>query len=513
MKKTKVLSLLLSLALLLSSVLCFAACNGGKQPGNGQDGESPTFDGEVLRVSYSAAQNEETTFSPADKFTRGIDGATQDAVLKAVQARNKSVENELDITVEYEKTELQCGKVFADIKTKRLNASDKTRIDVYHNDIFGMTKAMLAGYLANVVTPPVGQTSYFDFTDECWNYEYMEEASFDHDKLYMLAGDYHLDMIRYAYVLFVNIDLFNSAYSKAASYRNYTSYAELTDQITGSGEWYYDDLIYLSREGHIDSKNAGVTDRDDARIAIAINPLAQRIFLYSSGLSCIEWSGGAHGQGTPSFIGTSSITPFTALSAKFTDFFNTQGVYYDETPLNTVTDFMENTIIMSMALLGEMESPDMRNTDFARGILPFPAYTENVPIRTIVHDQAEITAILGNVRSFAMASAYMQKLCEASSAIHTSYYEDHLGFKYNSDVDNAKYVRDMIDLVWDNIDTPFESVLVNYFWDTTGKRVYVMMYEDAKSKTTNLRGNMEEYLPVWQAELEKVMDNYKTVMN
>ena len=38
----------------------------------------------------------------------------------------------------------------------------------------------------------------------------MKGCTFDQNKLYVLAGDYFIDMIRMAWVFYVNVDIFNA---------------------------------------------------------------------------------------------------------------------------------------------------------------------------------------------------------------------------------------------------------------------------------------------------------------
>jgi hypothetical protein len=45
----------------------------------------------------------------------------------------------------------------------------------------------------------------------------------------------------------------------------------------------------LSGKAHIDSANKGVTDLDDQRIGFLLNSVIDRVAIFGSGLSCIEW--------------------------------------------------------------------------------------------------------------------------------------------------------------------------------------------------------------------------------
>ena len=108
----------------------------------------------------------------------------------------------------------------------------------------------------------------------------------------------------------------------------------------------------------------------------------------------------------------------------------------------------------------------------------------------------------------------MQYLNAEYSAIHTAYYEDQLGFKYNTDVDNAKYVRDMIDVVWEHIDSPYDSLLAVYICGIAqpAMQVFQIVQDDAQNKTTNFRSVFGEHQPAYQAALESVLDTYKTIL-
>ncbi|MBO5755108.1 MAG: hypothetical protein J6R89_03505, partial [Clostridia bacterium] len=116
--------------------------------------------------------------------------------------------------------------------------------------------------------------------------------------------------------------------------------------------------------------------------------------------------------------------------------------------------FMEGKAVMGMLYLGEMESDQMRAVSFQRGILPFPSYSTQVDITTMVHDQAEVDVILNNASSFAMASAFLQYVNEESGEVLDMYYEEVLKFKYN----DSKGARDMIDIVYGTIASPFHML-------------------------------------------------------
>ena len=518
--KKRVLCLTLAVIMLLG---CLTACNdsetGGGGGEKGDDWANLDFKDATLTVSVSANADEEVTFSAADKYTKGPDnGATSEPVQKKVLARNKKVAEDLDMNLVYVTTDFWYNEVLADVERLVAGAAEDAP-DIYNNDIHGMTNAMLNGYLWNVTDPGLDAKgnevkSYFEFGHECWYKEYMEGASFSKDKLYMLVGDYNIDIIRFAWVFFVNIDLFDATYGSLTEEDGFgfNSYEGLCEYIEGTGDWFYDDIIDLAAIAHNDAGGStqGKTDVNDAQIGACINYLAPRIFIWGSGVSVYEWTKNGKacepGVGTPSLLLKNDIDAMVKLGEKYTELYNSLGVltmpYHVK---ESTTMFMDGKIVMSMAELGEMESEQMRNTSFKRGILPFPrydrAYTDAVT--TVVHDQAEIDTILNNAKSFDMASAYLQYVNELSMEILDLYYEDVLKFKYN----DSKGARKMIDLVHETIDSPFDSVLSAKVF--AEKQFYSYFQEDAAAnRNSTFSSNYGSFRDAVQQTLEEMLDKF-----
>ena len=156
------------------------------------------------------------TFGPANVYLQGPDSVSTDEVLKKVVSRNAKVENDLHIKVEYMPTNLTYDKVLEDIQLK-VQGSSTDAPDLYNNDMYGLNRAIIPGYLMNLKNPTDANgeevASYFDFNYDGWNLEFMEGATFDSAKTYILAGDYYLDMIRMAWVLYINKTMFNTILS------------------------------------------------------------------------------------------------------------------------------------------------------------------------------------------------------------------------------------------------------------------------------------------------------------
>ncbi len=515
------LSLLFAFSLLLG---CLVSCNDGGDVVDGDEGydgtwESMDFGGETLTVSVSINDPNQVTFKNAGIYTKGPDNAsTSEPIQKKVLARNKKVAKDLDITLEYQETNLGYSSILAHIE-QLVSGDAEDAPDIYNNDIYALTRAMMNGYLWNVTDPGLDAKgdkvkSFFDFNHEAWYKEYMEGATFHKDKQYLLVGDYNVDIIRFAWVFFVNIDAWDATFGGfdvEGGEWGYNTYESACEYIDETGDWYFDEVIALAGIAHNDAGGSkrGATDINDAQIGLCLNNLSQRIFSQGSGVSFFEWTKDgkacAPGEGTPAFV--VDTTDLVALSQKYTELYNAGGVLNIDAVLDSTTKFIETgKIVMSMAELGEMESEQMRDTAFERGILPFPRYSRNVEnITTVVHDQAEVTAILNNARSFNMASAFMQYVNEESVEILDIYYEEVLKFKYNE----SRGARKMIDVVHDSVQNPFESVMQPYLCGAAGAtQLHQYFYRDAAGKMTKFKSNYDGARGTLQTQLEKSLAEF-----
>ena len=515
--------LALALALVLSLGL-LASCNGGGG-GNTQTGDrgengswdNVDFDGKTLKVSVSVNQPNETTMPECSRYTKGPDKTSSDNVQKKVYERNRDVANMLNLKVEYSTTNLPYGEISADVEKL---VQSETAPDVYINDVCALVPSMLQGYFTNLLN--FGKNSdgsavqnFFDFSYDGWYADYMAGLTLDSSKQYIMAGDYFVDLIRFAWVLFVNVTEFDATF---ASLPDWQSYDYTARRIDFAGEWTYDDLALLSEKAHIDSANKGTTDLQDARIGFLMTTMTHRIVYWQSGLSIVEWEGD-FGVGTPKIVGDLGTDPATqamlsTMSTEFGDLYRHVGVYTKSPNKECVDLFISGKAVFSTVVLGEMESESMRDVKFTRGVLPFPKYSAaQESLHTVVHDQAEVGVILKNAQSPTMASAYMQAINEKSADVLSEYYENSLKVKYNTAGDSEGGVRLMIDLVHDTIDSPFECLLArqvaNFAAEDGSVSLPWYMLQDAQNNSTMFGTKYQEAIPALVSGLNKLLELYE----
>lgn len=511
MNKKKLLALLLACVLFVCPLWSCGGDGGDVVDGGGlnDDGtvnwEEVDFKGTTLKYAISVNQNAEVTYGPSNVYIEGPDSTTTDEVLKKVKARNTKVEGDLNIKIEYDHIDEWYDGVFDDLKMK-VTGSSSDAPDLYNNDTYGLNRALIAGYLMNVADP-VGAKgeeldSYFDFDYEGWNYDFMSGATLDSSKVYLLVGDYHLDVIRMAWVLYVNKTMFN---------QNATSLglgaSEIADfyRYVLAGVWDYDMMADLCRKIWQDNGTSkDRTDAEDGRVGLAINHVSMGIFASSTCLTTFQLD--EDGKATV----IDDINDFNIMAGKARQIQDASktgdGIYYEFDVLSSTDHFMGGNFLFAHSVMGELESDEMRDVSFEKGLVPLPKYSQErqEDYHTMVHDQAEVTAILVTVQNFSCASAFMQYANEASREVLEEYYEFSLKFKYNED----PAIRKMIDLVYDSIDKPFGMQFQNIILEYAPEGVTGL---GAGIATNTVSSIFDANRSAYRAALDKALEGFSKV--
>ena len=453
----RAIAILLSLTMLLCLL---ASCNdtttGEEGGGDRVDGswDGVNFEGQTVKYCISINQYEEANFPAADIYTKGPDKAGSNEVSKEVLARNKMACDTLGINIEYSTRDLTYNKILDDIRGI-VQTSSKNSPDIYNNDINGLSWAMLDGLLWNVKNPGEGIKNYFDFEADGWYTEYIKGCTFNQDKYYIFAGDYFIDMIRMAWVVYVNHDIFTANIGKmpnwCKSLNEFYTYVE-------DGFWDIDILADMASRVHADSGNLGETERNDTVVGLSITHLmGSLVFPSSSGVTLYYLD--KENNYTPRVM--SDIDDYQKLANKYADLLETKGVYLNPTTIQGIKEvtlhFIDGNVLFATQRLGEMESAALRDFSAAKGLVPIPKWNQNEQdeYHTVVHNQAELGCILNTAKAFSASSALMQYLNENSEKVVHAYYEKGLKYKYNDD----KNARTMMDIVRAGTDDPFSLTI------------------------------------------------------
>lgn len=437
--------------LVLSFIFGLVACGGGKVVTDGGDRVDGSwagvdFQGQEVGLCISANKHFEQTFPAADIYTRGPDKAGSNEVATEVLARNALAEEELGIKIVYTERNFAWDKIHEDVRTIVQTAS-KDSPDIYNNDSYGLSRAMVDGLLWNVKNPGDGVKSYFDFTADGWYLDFMKGCTFNQEKYYLFASDYFIDMIRMAWIILVNHDLFKENIGKMPSWCE--SLDTFYDYVA-DGFWDIDMLAELS--GVVFTEGTGLigtTEKTDEIVGFSYCNTSNWVFCAASGVT-VYYQDKEDGY-KPKVM--ESIDDYQKVSNAFVNLCNTGGVYFEYDTVASTNCFLQGNFLFSISRLGEMESQELRNFGHAKGLVPVPKWMEEEQdeYHTVLHDQVEIGCILNTAKAFSAASALMQYMAEESEQVVYAYYEKGLKYKYNDD----KNARRMMDIVRETTDSPF----------------------------------------------------------
>ena len=531
--KAKLLRLL-ALILSLCTVLSLAACGGGggasssesesrsesesesasESQGSESEGdvwETVDFGGEELRINTNVYQSIEWTFGAADVYSRGPDSLEgADEVGKMVYDRNLNLESELGLSVIWDETNVFVMESQAVIETF-VKMSPENSPDIFITYLTDVVHSMLTNSLWNVYDTSDGKggtlDSYFDFTHPTWFEEYMAGTSITSEKRYALVSDYNIDVIRLAFVLYVNRGLFDEVMQG-----NYINVHDLYEYVK-EGIWDYDLLMQFMEIAHQDTVNYGTTDKEDERKGLIASAHLQRVFTWTSGLSIIGWDGEIY-DSNPYVV--ENHPDYFTYAGKFSEFYNTPGMYYSGNALADAQAatmlFLDGSYLFALSPMGEMESETVRDSQVNKGVLPLPKFDQTLQTDyyTLVHDQVDIACILNNARHFTEASAYLQKASEDSVEIMKEYYDKSLKLKYNEDKDT----QDVLDLIHDRIVSPFELIIARLVVSGgsylpgapyTGTEMFNLVVADAKEQKTSFASSWAAAYDGWCNNLDHLL--------
>ena len=453
MKATKIISLLLALVCLMGALV---ACNdddvvidGGNRGENG-NWDSVDFKGQKVNFCISVNQYDECTFPAANIYTKGPDTAGSNEVAREVLARNAAAAKDLGVEIVYSTKDLTYNKILEDVRAIVQTAS-KTSPDIYNNDMYGLSRCMIDGLLWNVKDPGDEVKNYLNLNAEGFYTEFMKGCTFDQNKVYLVAGDYFIDMIRMAWVVYVNNDIFtaniNSMPSWCLSVNEF--YAFVRD-----GAWDLDLASEISAAVFSDKNMDGIAQNTDNTVGLAINSVTSWITSAASQITLFYQD---ENDGLKPKVMQDTVD-YQKVADRYVEMLESRGVCMAPTgSTNSVLEctkyFLDGNVLFAYSRLGELEAEDVRNFNASKGLVPLPKWNQNEQLEyhTPVHDQAEIGCILNTAKAFSAASALMQYLNEESEKVVYAYYEKGLKFKYNDD----KNTRDMMDIVRYTTDSAF----------------------------------------------------------
>ncbi len=477
--KNKLIRLICLMLVLVFSFSLLVACkdddDSDDNPNGPVDGtgearfEGVNFGGTKITLMMSKNQDTGRVGASVAKYMTGLEDNGQendnDVILKAVNDRNKYVKGKLGLEVDYTYTEAGWDTITDVIKTK-FDANDGIT-DAVALDLFGVVPCMMQGIFKNVNS--TDKTNYFDFTDDCWYDATMQSLSLGADmatgKMYILASDYFIDILRCVNIIMVNEDVLAKHFSDINDF-----YTEVKD-----GEWTWDRLNGLVDSAYNETANSPIGKDESDEIGIVYqgtqsgsnSKLAGGIAMaitHSADINYIENVGGQ----LQYFSNKGALQNLADKAKNLVENDGSFGVS-DVSEVRTV--FANGKALFATNLrLYDLENALLSN--MKKSPLPFPKVDTSEEYKAYVHDNASVGAIFKNTRRFTEVSAYWQYCSIKSEATRTAYYDKGLGIKYDTSGSGSNNMA-MLNILHDKMTIDI------YMWDR---------YITDSNKAENIRG-------------------------
>ncbi len=437
----KILTLLLAVLMLAGSfVSCGDAAPADNAPQNAdspaaeeteaaetEETEPDILDGLDYKGATFHIRTSDTTIS-SNYLIEGSGELNGDVVNDTVFERNLEVSERLNIKFEYTHTENAWNAVYQAITT--LVMAGDQNCDLIIDDQRGMSTASIDRMFYDAAV-----LSKTDFTENCWWDSYMRNLSVDYKSIYLLAGDYFMDVLNRSQALLYNRDMYRDLYGDPDDL--YKTVAE--------GKWTYDVWLPLIEGAYMDVNGNTQTDADDT-YGMIVGGVGGSVFPYVYGTDIPFVSRDENGYPT--------LTMYCDRLVNLYD--NIYNLFYNS---GTSTNYTENgddlhtkfrsggALFISGTGLGDFGK--FRDMEAEIGIIPNPKLDEEQDTyRTVVWDTAEVGAIPIIAPDPEMSGAVVQMLCRVThELVLPAYYETSLKIKYARD----DYTSAMIDLIYNGV--------------------------------------------------------------
>ena len=408
------------------------------------------------------------------------------------------------------------------------NTKDDSTPDMFCNFMTDMLCASLKGAFANLYSRSRG-TRYIDidakgeidFDDDYFESGYMDDLmaslTLSLDKIYVVASDYFIDLIRAFFIVPVNRYLFDSIAGATIADLNGDGKKDINDLFVEvrNGDWTYDRVITYADKIYRDDNTNSTQDLGD-RLGFAVDGtsgLSAAGLLYTTSVRIIEkeWNQSLNnGFGDYEYAYPEENEGLYALSDALTNLFSQTGIIavkakensmYGNSALNQIRNrFASDKILFGgVCLLGSLsydEYQDMKGTGKGFGIVPVPLYhqyktsltaedayagctlqngivvdAEGTPVKdeylTQIHVVGRAGAIAQCTEKFTQCTAFLQYQSTHSSQILDDFYEYELMYSISDtsiagNMDILRYIRSNVRTSFDKL---FEDA-VGFFYSS-----------------------------------------------
>lgn len=484
----------------------------------------PEFPWDTTTLLYQLTDNSNGKELPSGcrRYMSGelADGDKPDGVDSQVLARNDAAAKFANVKVVYDYLPDTAGYGWgANIEriTTETHSNANDLPDIYCNFVYDMIGASLKASFANLKTQSrqsqdnngkntdIKGANHFDFMNEKYGsdvltrynqyseqvgdrggymLEYMNSLTLSQTKMYLLASDYYIDLIRAFFIVPVNIAMFEEISGVDPSVhkdRNGDGKTDIVDfsiMVIDDKEWTYDTVIAYAS---VYKPQGAQTSINDEKIGFAVTRGSMQAagLLYTTSITIIHKVKQEVGYdydyfypGSTGHENDGNMEDLYTFTDNLTNLFRKTGICASNTSnVELVRNkFANNQIlfgdVMCLGSLAYEQYQAMKGEDGSGGfaIAPVPLYRDIVDANgshkgndnylTQIHNIGRVGAISVATKKFAQCSAYLNYQSTHSTDILNYYYDNTL--KYDVASGSEEDIK-MLDYIRYNVRSSFDK--------------------------------------------------------
>ncbi len=422
------------------------------------------------------------------RYLAGEDTSAKGDIDDMVSIRNTDAELNANVNLKYDYyddvAEFGWSKCI-EIMFQNVKVGAAGSPDIYCNFAYDMIGTSLKGTFHNLKNTELKYGNYFQFlrddydasvNDRGYMYEYMESVTLSLDKMYILASDYFLDLIRAFYVIPVNVTLLESVGMSITGDLNDDGKFSIDDfyEEVQQKKWTYNKVAAYSSAVY---KNTGTSnDAEDIEdvlgFALTLGFQSSGI-IYSTDITVIEktWNSKKNDY---DYVYPANSEKLYTLFDNIGTLVRSTGVtvirsdpnlskYGASAPLAIRQRFCDNKILFgNIIMLGSLEYDAYQKLKDAGGfgVVPVPLYHEvdmdsDENYLTSIHNEARPGGIARSTKVFGACTAFLDYQSTFSTDILNEYYDYNL--QYNVVDGNVAGTVEMLKYIRNNVRSAFDK--------------------------------------------------------
>ncbi|MBQ8381239.1 MAG: InlB B-repeat-containing protein [Clostridia bacterium] len=499
-----------------------------------------TYDTTDLLFQMTLCSNNQELSSGCERYLAGkYDNSEAIDTLIAQRNENAYINTSVEVTYLWNITDdaatygysKNINRIFEEVSNKTKNTPD-----MYCNFITDMLCTSLKGSFANIYSRQHGSgnyagANYFDLHHDGYMSSYMASLTLDCNKIYIVASDYFIDLIRAFFIVPVNVNVYNSIAGDMVEDYNEDGMKNIEDFFyeVQDLKWNYDRVAqYAAKAYKTGMSNCSGDEQinDQLGFVLAQNGLPAAAMVYSSSVSIVTKPAGSDASG---YSYPAENPELDALTKKLSWLFDQTGVMCvtssdarsieEKTPLLGVRkQFTSGKILFGgVIILGNLEYEAYQEMKKGNkggfGVVPVPAYKQGDEYRTQIHVVGRAGGIAFCTSKFVQCSAFLQYQTEHSKEIVDHYYNYNLTYDTASGLDGniemVEYIRSNLGSGFDKL---FEDAIGFYYEDTqpgAEQNRWHTLIVTAKFQMDNMSDIYKSLIGAKQTNLDKLKKQYE----